>query len=82
MSYHRVKFDDEKEGGYFENLLSVMSDGKEHDIHDVGEKINLPQDGVKKIVKFLIKYNFLECGVKKNAVRLDARTLQLFKEIA
>ena len=82
MSYHVVKFNDEEEGDYFAKLLSVMSDGKEHDIHDMGEKINLPQDGVKKIVNFLIKYNFLEHGNKKNAVRLDARTLQLFKEIA
>ena len=82
MSYHRVKFNDEEERDYFEKLLSAMSDGKEHDIHDVGKKISLPQDGVKKIVNFLIKYNFLECGVKKNTVKLDARTLKLFREIA
>ena len=64
-----------------DDILSVLRNGKWHDIKEICEKTHLNSPKIELLTNFLLEYNFIELDKKACKTRLTRPLFQFLKKI-
>jgi DNA-binding IclR family transcriptional regulator len=64
-----------------DDILSILRNGKWHDIKEICEKTHLNALKVELLTNFLLEYNFIELDKKESKTRLTKPLYQFLKKI-
>jgi DNA-binding IclR family transcriptional regulator len=64
-----------------DEILSILRNGKWHDIREICEKTRMNALKVELLTNFLLEYNFIELDKKESKTRLTRSLFQFLKKI-
>jgi DNA-binding IclR family transcriptional regulator len=64
-----------------DEILSILRNGKWHDIREICEKTRMNALKVELLTNFLLEYNFIELDKKESKTRLTKPLYQFLKKI-
>jgi DNA-binding IclR family transcriptional regulator len=64
-----------------DEILSVLKNGKWHDLKEISEKTNMKEPKVEMLTDFLAEYSFVELDQKEHKTRLTQPLLHFLRKV-